>query len=109
MGLASCGKHLSEERIHKLIEGFVAPGGAMDYFHYIKWVMSVTEEVEGQALDVKRSDLTKLVERFTVFWPRNIIILFGPPGSGKGEYIYILMHYVSEWYKNNSNSVHVWY
>lgn len=84
VGLASCGKHLSEDRIHKLIEGFVAPGGVVDYFHYVKWVMSVAEEVEGTALDVKRSELTKLVERFTVFWPRNIIILFGPPGSGKG-------------------------
>lgn len=94
MGLASCGKHLSEERIHTLIEGFVAPGGVVDYFHYIKWVMSVTEEVEGKALDVKRSELTELVERFTVFWPRNIIILFGPPGSGKGEYSFILMNCV---------------
>lgn len=93
VGLATCGKMISEQRAYKLVEGYVLPGGAMDHFHYLQWVKSVKDEDDGEkslfhsATSLNNKMLMELqnkVQRFTMYWPRNIIILTGPPGSGKG-------------------------
>lgn len=29
-------------------------------------------------------EITKTEDKFATYWPRNVMMLFGPPGSGKG-------------------------
>ena len=33
---------------------------------------------------VPASAVTALEEKIATYWPRNVMIIFGPPGSGKG-------------------------
>lgn len=96
VGLAMCGKIISHERAYKLVEGYVIPGGAMDRFHYLQWVMSAKEDDEVRMSHLASGgggsnilELQNQVQRFVMYWPRNIIILIGPPGSGKGECMYM--------------------
>lgn len=42
-----------------------------------------TKEVEVDASAIQEA-VDKTKEKFATYWPRNIIILFGAPGSGKG-------------------------
>lgn len=45
--------------------------------------MNTTDHEEDQ--QVKKA-VTLTEDKFANFWPRNIMILFGPPGSGKGTH-----------------------